>query len=203
MRFRYHKNSKKQIIGIIFYKCALSSFIQTGFFDRCIIKETPDDLLSKYNNWEIFTCIRNPLDRIKSVFKDKVIANPINRINRNDMTLQQCQKLICKANDLPLNLHSLNKLDFNTFCKNLHKIYLLDSHFLPFYTGCLTTDNKIVPNKIIKLEDLDIEYLNKYGIKLQKENNTSSINIDDIITQESIDIIKNLYKKDFELFYNN
>lgn len=203
MRFRYHKNSKNKIIGITFYKCAHTSFIHTGFFDRVIIKTTPDELHLKYNDWEIFTCIRNPIDRIKSLFKEKVVVNPITRINRNDMTLQKCQKLICKANNLPYDLYILNKLDFNTFCKNLHKIYLLDSHFLPFHTGCLTTDNKIVPNKILKLENLDTEYLNKYGIKLQKENNTSSINIDYTITKESIDIIKNLYKKDFKLFYNN
>lgn len=198
MSFRYQKNIKKKIIAGIFYKCGYSSFMSSNFFDRVVLKKTPKYIIETYNDWEIFICIRNPYNRIYSLYKDKVIINTHVRINRGDNTLQKCQKLICFANNIKEDLKELQKISFDDFCKNLHKIYLKDLHFIPFSNACYY-NNKIITNNILDIDNLNIEYLNKIGINMKHVNKTDSIK-DNLYTKETKDIIYNLYKKDFDLY---
>ena len=99
--------------------------------------------------------------------------------------------------------------NFNKFINNLPDLYKsrLDYEVaLLSVTEWLTTGEKIIIDKIIKLEDLDVEYKNlsnKFDFELDlKKLNTdpNPINHRSLYTTEMIDIVKTVYSDDFKNF---
>ena len=94
MRNRYYKLRSKKIIGILHRKVASTFFVSNNLFDKVCIKCESSELITKYKEWFKFTLVRNPVDRILSVYRDKVVKNPRNKVEKGDLSLQVCQKKI-------------------------------------------------------------------------------------------------------------
>ena len=205
MIIRYHKNRSKKIIGLLHYKSGYSYFIESNIFDKVVLKKSSKELYENYKDWYKFSFIRCPFDRLLSFYKDKILLNPTNRINRNTSKLQVCQKIILKSLKKPLDLKEFENITFNQVCLVLHKNVYSDSHFLPYNLG-LIYENKIIVDFIGKLENFtnDIELINnKLNLKLKykKENSTFETNIFNYYNLKTIFTVAKVYEDDLKYFY--
>lgn len=201
---RYHKNRNKKIINIIHYKCGYSYFRNSNIFDKVVFKKTTAELKTNYKDWFIFTTVRNPFSRIISLYFDKVVQNPVFRLNNNLLKMQSCQRIILKQLNKPLDLLEFKNISFNDFCKILIDIKDKDLHFKPYYLS--TVYNNDIICKVYRLEDFNkiINKLNTFGYKLKnkKVNETKKDNnIFNILDIESVYNISKAYEDDFIYFY--
>jgi hypothetical protein len=139
------------------------------------------DFKIDFNNLKIISITRNPYDRtISALFYNNVINK-----NTTEKDVYQYIKHI---------------IDMN-ICKN---IVVYDNHFLPQYQY-LWFNNKLIDNvTLLKTEYLDIMMHNiGYTDFNSYENINKSILKKDyykFINKDTLDIINEFYKKDFELF---
>lgn len=185
---------------------------------------TITNYFKKNNKLELFTT-----KQIFSNTKNKILPEPYDLISLQHQTyntLFKYQKLLnitfndklqiisCVRNPYTRIISDLLFLGFikKTNCKlfvfNIIKKYLkktnLDNHNIPQYKFLIDENNNLIQNlKLFKLENLD-EDLNKFGIM---QNNKNIPNYDRVylsyLNKNSIDLINNVYKKDFELFNYN
>jgi len=161
---------------------------------------TLSNFLNYHNNidisrYKVITIIRNPFDRIFSVY------NHIKKINRNG--------IYTFAIDI-------NNKNFNEWLKYIYTIFNelkekskeygddLYSFFIP-QIDFLTVGNNIPKYvKIFRFENLD-KLENFINCKLIHANksNIEMINYKNIYNKESINIIKKLYNKDLKIFNYN
>jgi len=205
MIFRYHKNRKKKYIGIIHYKSGYSYFINSKIFERVVFKKTSKDIYENYKNWYKFSFVRCPFDRLLSFYKDKVLTNPIDRINRNEKKMQLCQKILLRNLNKPLKLEQFKNIKFKDICLIINKIVLSDSHFIPYNIGLINED-KIIADFVGKLENFndDIKVINKklkLNLQVIKDNSTFETNIFDYYDLHTIFLVAKSYEKDFKFFY--
>lgn len=136
--------------------------------------------------------IRNPYDRIISLFKNKF---------RRDI-LEDHEEYIHKIIKNIFRLKSYKDIINISFREYLDKLHILkerDAHsfsLTQFYQYSINTPNYIVDiNNISRIEQL-------LGCSLPHENTTSTIS-KIILTNEEKQIIKNIYQEDFDFFYPN
>ena len=104
---KYYKNSPNRYVYIKQYKVGSSSIDEyTQNHRLCGFEATPEQLQTDYKEWFKFSVVRNPYDRVVSVYVDKCVQNPVDRINRGETKLQTCQQIILKALKKPKKLES-------------------------------------------------------------------------------------------------
>ncbi len=158
--------------------------------------------------------VRNPYYRTISFFQDKFQVNPIiDRKDRRYHEWQDCQRLFfqylgVKKNDSYDSIaKKLISLKFDNFLSFLPKVYLQDPHIRPQsqlnFPICTLNLSPGFFSEIIQLEDEARlkDFGNRFGIDLNlKVNSTSSQKIKNWFNITNAEVIKNLYKNDFEFF---
>lgn len=180
--------------------------IPINYFDKYYLKNIID-------NNKIFVIVRNPYDRIISVFKFwiKFILN--NKSNEDKNIKKLIKKINLMYNSLEINKNNLNYFIGKALSDNKYK-YSLDGHILPMYLYVFVSINgklNKIPNYILKYENLNDDF-NKFKnennlnipdniinkIFLNKSNNFDITKKD--LNEKSIKLIKNYYKLDFKYF---
>jgi hypothetical protein len=202
MRNRYYKLRSKKIIGIIHRKVASTFFVTNKIFDKVCVKCEPYELLNKYKDWFKFTVVRNPVNRVLSVYKDKIVNNPKSKLERGELSLQVCQKKIALGLNIEPSIKNFKNISLEHFINNLHKFYLTDLHFSPYYLLI----KKEQCDYIGKLENFNtvIDELKKKGLTIKtnkKTNETLSGNIFKTCTLNQYMQIGKIYHIDFKMFY--
>lgn len=167
-------------------------------------------------NFIIFLTIRNPYDRIISVFKFwinyyKGHKNTIKNSNRYfGKLLKQLEDIF--ENNFNLNKNNLNKVINKVLSLKKYKYYL-DGHLIPQYKYVYTKINKNlikIPNVVLRFENFEkdfIKFKNKYVnyipnnlVKSIHENPTiTNLNINDL-EDNTKKLIYNYYYVDFKVF---
>ncbi len=204
---KYYKNSKNKYVYVKQYKAGSSSIDEyTKDHRLCGFDATPEELQTKYKDWFKFGVVRNPYDRVVSVYVDKCVENPVNRINRGDETLQTCQRIILKALNKPLKLEEFSKITFEQFVEILPEIYNNDWHFYTQSPFLVNSSNTVVVDKLARFENFDTEVkdiLNELGFTITEmphKNKTSRASYRDYYNEKTKKIVTEIYKDDLKNF---
>lgn len=170
------------------YKVAFSSLNHLVWDKKLVFFDKKDLEKIDFNDFKSLALIRNPIRRIESIYKDKIV------INANPDHIQECQKEI--INIFSRDVFFNKQITFEDFICNLHKFINSDAHFYP--------QNYFIPDSIDKY--LSIENIgdtssleNIIGCKLPVKNKTPKIKLK--WTKEMKNIIYSLYDIDFKRFY--
>lgn len=174
----------KNIVFFLSAKCGSTSFRKMltedmKYRDIIYIKKESDLLMHKNKRW--FLLIRNPFDRIVSLWLDKV----------NRRLLKGFEKLGIRRDT-----------SFKVFCKIIKEIddwSKVDSHLWPQTILCKKYMEKIIPIDLYKLNNWPDE-LNVIGHKNKDKSYTNKGKIWD---PSSKFFIENLYNADFKLLGYN
>tara|TARA_Y100000389_G_scaffold40765_1_gene35330 strand:- start:142 stop:771 length:630 start_codon:yes stop_codon:yes gene_type:complete len=204
---KYYKNSRNRYVYIKQYKVGSSSIDEyTKDHRLCGFDATPEQLQTDYKDWFKFSVVRNPYDRVVSVYVDKCVQNPVDRINRGETKLQTCQQIILKALKKPKRLDQFADITFEDFIRVLPEIYFKDWHFIPQSPFLVNTKGQLVADKIARFENYDEEVkdiLTKLGFHIEEmphKNKTIRKNYKEYYTEETRSIVARLYKDDLAYF---
>ena len=143
----------------------------------------------KLNDFFSFTFVRNPFDRLYSTYK--FLEN--GGINKQD--------------EIAFKTHFAKFTSFEDFVMNgLNKnmIYQV-THLIPQYEYLCDWKGKILVDFVGRFESLDkdvkrlSEHLSK-NFKLNHLNKTTKVDYTEVYTNEMIEKVKNIYKKDLQIF---
>lgn len=169
------------------YKVASSSFRQASF------KNKIQRVYELDSNKSIYGLVRCPYKRIESFYKDKILKGPdrLNSFKREK--LQYCQSKVINLFD---NEKFLGKeISFENFvCVALEKLALQDNHLLP--------QSYYIPKfvqKIFKLDDCLPNFIVKDFHVNYFYNTTKNIKFE--YTKEMKEIVKQVYKTDYNRFF--
>jgi hypothetical protein len=146
----------------------------------------------KYERWFKFCVVRDPVDRFLSSY------DYLKHGGRNQIDAEIARRF-------------LNKLDINNFVKSFELVYFKNElmqyfHFQPQSEYILSADGYCMVNKLISFDNFNKEVaaiLNINSNQVRHENKTKGKRTTPMcLSEDSIKIIKALYKRDFEL-YNN
>lgn len=156
-----------------------------------------DDYLN--GEYTIFTCIRDPLDRLKSCYKSKFFYDA-----EKIKEWKTVQKWLYLENYLFWYLR-VPPISFQDFLSKIFRIpnFLQDRHFRSYYE-CIWWKKVLNKTYFFLLEDAENWFepiRRKFWLpKLQKQNATSKNNINDSLSDYFIKKSKKIYKKDFHLY---
>ena len=210
---RIYADKNKKYIIMANQKCGYTSLCEVFKNKKNIVndfdKHWDNSILKKFvknNNMDEYNkilIIRDPIKRICSFFKDWVLES-----NNDNIIFIRLKKIIGNDYDLfKTNLNLNNSISFEIFCQYLKQIidsnHTYKCHLQPQYM--LYYDNNIPLfkiNTILKLEKFDYEYFKTlttydYG----HMNKSRSYNYEDFLNDNSIALLKDIYKKDYELFF--
>lgn len=204
---KYYKNFKNKYIYIKQYKVGSSTIDEyTKDHRLCGFDATPEQLQTDYKDWFKFSVVRNPFDRVVSVYTDKIEKNPVDRINRGDTSMQTCQKIILKALKRPLKLEEFANVSFEDFIGVLPKIINDDWHFLRQSPFLVNSENKIIADKIARFENFNEEVkpiLETIGFTIETmphKNKTIHKSYKEYYNPNTRKIVEELYKEDLKNF---
>ena len=176
-------NIPKEIIDVSLSNPARVHLYSKYMFDNIINK-------SKVDKQFIFTCVRNPISRFVSFYRDKIlrwdpyIHDKMVSLNfQKDMTVDECIENLLSIQDKTS----------------------LDQHIIPM-SVLLYHKNKLIPDYIMKMESLnrDFEYLNKLlntDMELSFENSSDNQKVKKIIlNSEQEQKLEQYYEDDMFLF---
>lgn len=181
-----HRNIKYMIFNFpekrtIYFrvpKAASTSLLMT-FRQMYDVDKVEDYDHSKFK----FTFVRNPFDRLASCYRHVIQKGVFQKI--------QGDERLCRD----MTFENFVNVVADTEIKNM------DIHFRPQHTFIPET-----PDFVGKFENLDKDYkelcekLNIKELELLHENKTSNTNYKDYYTDDIIDKVVEIYKKDFEQF---
>lgn len=135
-----------------------------------------------------FTVVRNPLERLVSVYKDIFL-------NTDEKPFIYQNYL---GGILPKNL------SFDEFVNRISRIpdRLKDQHFKPQHLFVRPYLKKGIDVKIFKLEkpELIMEFMAGYGMDFPHINKSSSTDYMDLYSTKTLKIVQNMYVHDFKLY---
>lgn len=187
----YSQSKYTNLYFFVPLKCGWSSFAklyQNGHLINChqYLKHVETKV-----HTDVFI-IRNPYDRIVSLFKNKF---------RRDI-LEDHEEYIHKIikNIFRLNSYKdILNISFRQYLDKLHILKERDAHsfsLTQFYEYTINTPTYIIDiNNTSRIEQL-------LGCSLPRENSTSMIS-KIILSHDEKQIIKNIYQEDFDFFYPN
>lgn len=204
---KYYKNSRNKYVYIKQYKVGSSSIDEyTKDHRLCGFEATPEELQTTYKDWFKFGVVRNPYDRVVSVYVDKCVQNPVDRINRGETKMQTCQQIILKALKKPKNLKEFASITFEDFISVLPEILFKDWHFIPQSPFLVNAKGQIVADKVARFENYDEEVkeiLTKLGFEVSQvphKNKTIRKNYKEYYNDATRSVVASLYKDDLVYF---
>jgi len=157
----------------------------------------------------IYFFVRNPYDRVVSVFENKLRSSPKFAIE-TEGKLEESTKIFFplidnfeKKNTIE-NANAILKISFEEFVKFLPNIYLKDYHYKPQHFSLKLKGwlPKLTPDVVIKMENMNGAQLKKelgidLNIKLNQMNRADFESYYDLHTSKTIE---RLYATDFRSF---
>lgn len=195
-------NDADRIIGLTIRKAASTSIIKQYTEELGFSEKFFDDSFVKYIGFKSFSFVRNPYDRIVSVYIDK-ISKSVKSINPNTG--------MCVSMNKYKNIFHKN-MTFNDFCQSLTKIpehqSMWDEHIRPMYYYLFDKNNNLVVDFLGKIENMSNDYQRlskflkiKYAPLMIANKNTNRIKAyRPYYRPLSCKIITEIYKKDIEAF---
>lgn len=204
---KYYKNSRNRYVYIKQYKVGSSTIDEyTKDHRLCGFDATPEQLQTDYKEWFKFSVVRNPYDRVVSVYVDKCLQNPVDRINRGETKLQTCQQIILKALKKPQRLDQFASVTFEDFISVLPEILFKDWHFIPQSPFLVNEKGEIVADKVARFENFDEEVkeiLTKLGFEVSQvphKNKTIRRHYKEYYNDTTRSVVARLYKDDIVNF---
>lgn len=161
----------------------------------------PDSRLAKLTNrfsflfqhfYFTFAVIRNPWDRVFSAYK--YLSKGGN----------------CQEDQDDFNKYIADYKDFEDFVRHgLSNASKTQIHFIPQTFWFCEKNNKVLVNEVIKLDNLEesivqiMKRFNKSHYKLPVANKSNSLDYRGFYNEETIAIVKGIYKQEIELFNFN
>ena len=166
----------------------------------------------------LYMIVRNPLSRLESFYKNKMVKSPMNRPEHKGW--QDCQKIFFEYVGIKSEMkhnekaRRIRRLTFSKFISLLPVNYEGNLHLAPQYFGDkielskfgLSIAINLIFDKILKLEsDKDLQHLSsKLGIELNHRRNTTfDLDYDIVWKEDEINLVKKLYAIDFERYGYN
>ncbi len=152
-----------------------------------------------FSNKDKYIIVREPYDRMESFFRDR-----LRKRLTNDNEWLRSQKIFFKPlqvknKSTSEKFKALEKLNFEDFIKLVPVVYNKNRHLHPQNY----IFKRILPKRILKLNNVaDMEFLaNNLNINVDiKANSTDQFKTDITWTKELIEIVNQIYHKDFELY---
>jgi hypothetical protein len=131
-----------------------------------------------------------------------IVRNPYNRLVSELFYLSNYSQ--CVSVDDLKTPESINKLIINIFSKYVNDNCIYDNHIRPQYEFLtINNDERLYDNLIIlKTEELDAD-MHEHGyidFNLKENCNNASVDYMSLLNNESINLINNFYREDFEYF---
>ena len=161
----------------------------------------PDSRLAKLTNrfyflfkhfYFTFAVIRNPWDRVFSAYK--YLSKGGN----------------CQEDQDDCNKYIVDYKDFKDFVRHgLSNASKTQIHFIPQTFWFCDNNNNVLVNEVIKLDNLEeslakiMRRFNKNHYKLPVANKSNSLDYRQFYNEETIAIVKGIYKQEIELFNFN
>ena len=178
------------------WKIVNNKAIQHSKWNYYKIKE-PKVSLEKNKYWTIFSIVRNPYAKLVSEFFF------LKKINLENISYNN--HYFKNINEMSLN----NFIDYTEYIVKykLYHLSLYHDHFIPQSDFIFDNNEKLKVNKLFYFYQLAngdvLKFLKKFGIKKFENKNFNEIkkNISLSINQKKR--IRQIYKKDFKLLFNN
>jgi len=171
-----------------------------------------DKLIREYQkNYIIFCVIRNPYERIISLFKYWILYHKDLTSNFNEKS--NLNKIISKKINYILDgNYNIDQKNLNKFIKKVFSSkkyeYYMDGHLLPQYLYVYDDKGKQIPSDIIRYENLQgdlFDFFDKYNIQIDPAiletihifKTVNALNITSL-DEESIQLINKYYDLDFK-----
>ncbi|MBD3296375.1 MAG: hypothetical protein GF392_03320 [Candidatus Omnitrophica bacterium] len=209
------RNKEKRYFLITSYKVLFSGLTRQSELIPILFTVEQFNLRTYFHivrhlKWPVYMFVRNPYDRILSLFADKFVKQPA-RIGEKDFEWQAFHKVFYKHLGLSVTqsdnelAEAFQRFDINAFIGLLPEVYLMDDHMIPQYRSIWAQAVNGVRLKlpfvsVLQFEDDLEEAGGMLGLDLRHRYNVSnSFEYRDKLTPDSIDIINRLYHKDFVL----
>jgi len=162
---------------------------------------------------EYVMLVRNPYKRLESFFKEKLRQKVKMVFDDDPYILKRHQEVfysylkIKSSDPLEVKAAALLKLTFKEFIMNVRDVYKIEDHISPqtlnFSRSLMGVNRVMRMNKYVHLENADeMKWLADYfKLDLSIRINTTH-EIDDAIEwdDESISVVKEIFRKDFDTF---
>jgi len=206
-------SKKTNKVFIVNYKCCYSTFENLKFINKlneiyvdysnCSLfyKGIDKDIILDCNEYDFYLVMRDPIKRVISFYKDKVV-----RLVRHFENFSQ------ECNQLLLNFYNKNYLIKSFTISDLvgvMKMGYYDAHIQN--QSILYHDHKNIIKKNINIIKMEEDNFNKklseliYGDSnsyIPKSNNTEGVLMDSVLSEDDIFFLKKYYDDDYKL-YNN
>ena len=180
--------------------------------------------IDKYSNYYKFTIIRDPIERLISLYFYQInnikilkrkgiletyqdgnwmkIYNLYNKYNINSITSFLNNYPIFFDNEIKPYISKLKDINKTT---NMGIFYLVG--YLPQYLFICDDDFNIIVDDVINIKDIETFMLNKFQIKMKKIKINTHPNTNDnyykYLSEKNIKDIKEIYKEDYKYLIKN
>jgi hypothetical protein len=208
IRDSYLATNPKVLTQTLLQQANLTRFTSKRRYLHMLAKEVSPEFGPEY-----VMLVRNPYKRLESFFKEKLRQKVKMVFDDNPYVLKRHQEIfysylkIKPSDPLEVKASALLKLSFKEFIMNIKNVYQLEDHIAPqtlnFSRKFMGVTRVMQMNKYVHLENgVEMKWLADYfKLDLSIRINTTR-EVDDTIEwdKESIAVVKDIFRKDFETF---